>query len=67
MVSQPTDPVTKLTISGSPEPECRGRLWRSEIEVVPEIEGNIIGKSITERQQARVPCQCNAEAILKNQ
>jgi hypothetical protein len=67
MVSRPTDPTTKLTISRSPEPECRGKLWRSEIEVIPEIEGTAIGKSISERQQARMPCHCNAESFLKNQ
>lgn len=67
MVSRRASVVKKLTISGSPEPGCRGRLWRSEIEVVPEVDESIIGQLISEKQQARVSCQCNAEAILKNQ
>lgn len=55
--------LTKL--NSSPEPTCKGRWWRSHIEVVPEMLGPIT-TSIEERQSKRVPCGCTPEARLEN-
>ncbi|KAE9370947.1 hypothetical protein N431DRAFT_308368, partial [Stipitochalara longipes BDJ] len=49
-----------------PEPKCRLRWWRSEIEVASESPG-IISTSLEERRNTRSPCFCSAEIRLKNQ
>lgn len=48
-----------------PEPTCKGRWWRSQIEVVPEMLGPIT-TSIKDRQSKRIPCRCTSEARLEN-
>jgi hypothetical protein len=62
----PGQHVRLYLIFNSPEPKCRGRWWRSEIEVASESPGSI-SRSLEERRNARSACCCPTEIRLKNQ
>jgi hypothetical protein len=62
----PDQHVRLYLIFNSPEPMCKRRWWRSDIEVVSEPPGSI-SKSVEERRNIRSACCCSAGIRLKNQ
>lgn len=52
-------PLTLQALAKIYSPTCRGRLWRSELEVCTESDGPITA-SLEERRGERTPCKCRS-------
>jgi hypothetical protein len=42
---------------------CRGRLWRSEQEVIPSVVDEESAKALRDRQRRRKPCTCDPSGM----
>ena len=63
----PDQHIRLYLIFNSPEPMCRLRWWRSDIEVASECPGPISRSLEERRNDIRSACCCSAEIRLKNQ